>query len=125
MLEIPQGAAATYNRNHGVVVHRRRRTCGPLERPGVPRIIPGRLSSQVRPNQIAGKDEDPGRLKDDADGYEQIPGVPTSAGLVRIDPPGHPQQSRDMHEIKGKVETNEEKPKVQTSELLVIPFPGS
>src|SRR6266576_5731473 len=81
MLEIPQGTAATYDRNHSVVVHRRRRTCGPLERPGVQRIIPGRLSSQIRPDQIARKEEDSGRLKHDADGYYQIPDIPTAARL--------------------------------------------
>src|SRR5216684_1398307 len=123
MLEIPQGTAATHDRNDSVVVHRRRRACGPLECPRIPRIIPRRLASQVRPNQIAGKDEDSGCLKDDADGYEQIPGIPTAAGLIRIDPPGHAQQPRDMHEIKRQVETDEEKPKVQSRERLVIPLP--
>src|SRR6266571_5053679 len=124
MLEIPQGTAATYDRNHGVVVHRWGRTRGPLQRPRIPRIIPRPFTSQIRPNQVAGKDEDSGRLKDDADGYEQIPGVPTAAGLVRIDPPGHAQHSRDMHEIERQVETDEEKPKVQSCERLVIHPPS-
>ena len=115
MLEIPQGTAAMYNGNHGVVVLRRRRTGGPLERPRVPRIIPGRLSSQIRPNQIARKEEDSGRLKHDTDGNYQIPDIPTASRLVGIDPPGHPQQSRDMHEIESKVETDKEKPEVQLS----------
>src|SRR5258706_4067567 len=125
MLEIPQGTAATHDRNHSVVVHRRRRTCGPLKRPRVPRIIPRRLASQVRPNQVDGKDEDSGCLKDDAYRYDQIPDVPTATGLIGIDPSRHSEHSRDMHEIECKVETDEEKPKVQPCERLVIHLPGS
>src|SRR6266481_4419103 len=50
MLEIPQGTAATYDRNHSVVEHRRRRACGPLERPRVPRVMPSSPGTCMKSN---------------------------------------------------------------------------
>ena len=52
------------------------------------------------------------RLEDDADGHDQIPGVPTAARLVGIDPSRHPQNSRNVHEVESEVEADEEKPEV-------------
>ncbi len=40
---------------------------------------------------------------------------PNRGRVRRYKPPGHPQQSGNMHEIERKVETDKEKPKVHYS----------
>ena len=55
-------------------------------------------------------------------GLVMLPGILLVCGLCTS--PGHAQQSGDMHEIERKVETDEEKPKVQSCERLAIHLPG-
>ena len=108
----------------GVVVHGRRRTCGPLQRPRVPRIVPGGLTSQVRPHQIGGENQDPSSLKGDADGDDQIPDVPAAARLIRIDPARHSQNARNVHEVERQMKANKKQPEVQLAERFVIHLAG-
>src|SRR5580700_1902420 len=116
MLEIPQWTPASNSRDHGVVVYRWGRTCRPLQCPCVPRIVPSRLASEVRPNQIEGEDKHPQRLKRDADGYYQVPSVPAAAGLICINPPRHAEEPGNVHKIECEVKADEKQPEMQFSE---------
>src|SRR5258708_7051412 len=51
MLKVPERAAAPNYRDRGEVVGRRRRICGPLECPGVPRIASSSFAPAIGPEQ--------------------------------------------------------------------------
>ena len=112
MLDVPERAPTFDYGNFGKVVFQRRRTRGPLERPRIPRIITSGLTLEIRPKQIPDKHECAGDLKENTDCTDQVPHVPSEAGFVRVNPARHAQQSRNVHEIKSKVETNQEKPEM-------------
>src|SRR5579863_6859692 len=99
MLQVPQRPPASDLRKPGEVVRRRWRTGGPFERPRIPGIVPGDGAAEVRPQQVAGKNQDAGGLKEYTDGHDEIPDVPTAAWLVGIDPARHPQNAGDVHEV--------------------------
>ena len=81
MLEIPKRATALDRWNNGEVICRRRRRCRPFERPGVPWVAACTSSLEVRPQQIGDKSHDSQRLKEHANRYNEIPQIPTTAGL--------------------------------------------
>ena len=113
MLEIPERATALDGWNDGEVICRRRRRCGPLEGPGVPRVAPRRSSSEVRPHEIRHENHDTQCLKENADGYDEIPHVPASAWFISVDSSRHTKQAGNVHEVKCQVEPDEEKPEMQ------------
>src|SRR5579871_4083546 len=108
MLGVPERATALNHGDRGEVVSRRRRVRGPLEGPRIPRITSGRFAAEIRPEQVCQEDQNSGSLEENSDGHNEVPGVPTSARLIGVDPPWHTQQPRDMHEVEGEVEADYE-----------------
>src|SRR5580704_19306602 len=93
MLQVPQRPAALYLRSDREVVRGRRRIGRPFERPSVPRIDPGDCTAEVRPQQVADKNQDPRGLKEHTDCHDEIPNVPAAPRLIGIDPARHPQNA--------------------------------
>jgi hypothetical protein len=120
VLDVPERAPAFDDGNSSEVVFHRRRTRGPLERPSIPGIISSGFAFEIRPEQISDEHSCAGDLKKHADCTDQVPDIPSAPGFIGINPPRHSQQTWDMHEIERKVETNQEKPKVQFAERFVV-----
>src|SRR5713226_3385246 len=106
VLKVPERATALNRWNDGEVVCRRRRTSGPFESPRIPGIVSSGFATVVGPEQVSQEDQDPGSLKKNPDGDNEVPGVPTTPRLVGVDPSRHAQQSWDMHEVEGEMEAN-------------------
>src|ERR1700675_554230 len=106
MLKVPERAAALNYRDRGEVVGRRRRIRGPLERPGIPRITSSGFAPEIGPEQVSQEDQNPGSLKENSNGHNEVPRVPTTPRFVGVDPSRHAQQSWDMHEVEGQVEAD-------------------
>src|SRR5580704_15571760 len=104
MLQVPQRAAALDLRGDREVVRRRRRIGGPFERPRIPGIAPGERTTEVRPQQVADKNQDAGGLKEHTDCHDEIPNVPAAPRLIGIDPARHPQNAGNVHEIERQME---------------------
>src|SRR5262249_20762572 len=77
MFQIPQRSSACDNRNRGKVVGWRRRTRRPLERPGIPRIVPRFGSFEIRNDEVPHEDQDGDRLNECTDRDDQVQRVPT------------------------------------------------
>src|SRR5271163_2951670 len=120
VLDVPERAPALDDGNPGKVVLHWRRTCGPLERPRVPRIVSSSLAFEIRPKQVSYEHNCPGHLEENADCTDQVPDVPSEAGLVSVNSSRHSQQTRDMHEIEGQMEPDKEKPEVPFAERFVV-----
>src|SRR5271168_4460079 len=108
VLQVPKRAPAAHHGCRGKVVIGWRRTGGPLERPRVPGIISGRFTLPKRPKKIDDEHKNTCGLKECADGDDQVPGFPSAARLVGINPAWHSQEAGDMHEIKREVEPDYE-----------------
>src|SRR6476620_8809250 len=119
VLEIPERAPAPDSWDLSKVVCRRRRSCRPFECPGVPWIASGAVTFEIRPEQVTHEDQNSGGLKDHTDRRKKIPDIPAPPGLVGIDSSRHPQQSRDMHQVKREVKSDQEQPEVQLPQPLV------
>src|SRR5690349_21044567 len=85
MFEVPKRPAASDRGNQCEIIGGRRRSSGPLERPGIPRVAPCTLALEVRPQQVANEGQNTNGLKDHSYGRQEIPQVPTAPGLVGID----------------------------------------
>src|ERR1700734_1067833 len=103
MLKIPERASALHRWNDGKVVCGRRRIGGPFESPGIPGIASGGFATVIRPEQVSDEDQNPGSLEENSDGHNEVPSVPTAAGLIGVDPSRHAQQSGDVHKVEGEV----------------------
>src|ERR1700741_1458197 len=107
MLQIPQRSAARdcWARTKGG--GRRGRTYGPFQSPGIPGIVPGFGSPEIRNNQVSDESEGGNALYKCADGHEKVQRVPTAAGLIRVNAPRHSEQARNVHQIKGEMESDQ------------------
>src|SRR5437588_1087909 len=123
MLKVPQRAATLNDWARGKVVGRRWRIRGPFKGPGVPRIASGGFTAEIRPDQVSQEDQNPDSLEENSDGHDEVPRLPTTARLIGVDSSRHAQQSRDMHEVEGKVEADYEKPEMQLTERLAVHLP--
>src|SRR5690349_6773625 len=103
MLEVPERAAAANLGNYRKVITWRRGRYGPLQGPGIPRIISRCRAANVRPNQIEEENQHSGGLEENPDGDDQIPNIPAASGFVGVDSAGHAQQPGDMHEVERQV----------------------
>src|SRR5215469_1915655 len=65
------------------------RVCRPLERPGIPGIVPCFCSFEIRNDEVPHEDQDGDRLNEGADRDDQVERVPTTPGLVGVDPARH------------------------------------
>src|SRR5579864_6649736 len=108
VLKVPQWAAALNDWARGKVISRRRRIRGPLKCPGVPRIASGGLTAEIGPDQVSQEDQNPGSLEENPDGHDEVPSVPTPPRFIGVDPSRHAEQSGDMHEVEGEVESDDE-----------------
>src|ERR1700730_3062475 len=124
MLKIPKRAAAPDLWNDREVIHGWRRASGPLQSPCIPGITADGLTMEVRPKQVGHENQNGRGLKEHPDGHDQIQRVPTAARFVGINPAGHAEKSRNMHEIEGQMESDDEEPKVQFAERFVVHFSG-
>src|ERR1700730_12867473 len=79
---------------------------------------------KVRPEQIGNKNQNARGLEEDADGHNQIQGVPTTPRLVCINAARHSENAGNVHEIECQMEPDEEEPEVQFAERLVVHFSG-
>src|ERR1700756_1787695 len=118
MLQIPQRSTARNRGNGHKVVRRRRRTDGPFQRPCIPRIIARLHSFEIRNDQVCYKYKDRNRLNKCTDRDQQIQGVPTTAGLIRIDSSWHPQNARNVHHVERQVESDQEEPEMPFAEAF-------
>src|ERR1700677_880492 len=112
MLQVPEGTPALHGRNCRKVIDRRRRSCRPFERPCVPGIRPRDFAPGVRSQQIENKAADGESLKHDAGTYDQVPHSPAAVELIGVNPARHTENAGYVHEIEGKMETYQEKPKM-------------
>src|SRR5690242_7950883 len=67
VLDVPQRTPAVNDRRCRKVIDRRRRSGGPLQRPGIPGIVPGLFSLVVGVDEVVDEDQDCNRLEDCAD----------------------------------------------------------
>src|SRR5580692_4029201 len=118
MLQVPQGAAACHCRNRRKVIGRGRRRCGPFQRPCVPRVVTGPGSLEIRNDEVGNEQENCEGLNERADCDEQVQGIPTTAGLIRVDSPWHPQNARNVHHVERQVKANKEKPEMPIAQTL-------
>src|SRR5438270_8507342 len=123
MLKAPARTPTLNHRDGGEVIGGRRRIRGPLKGPGVPRIASGGLTAEIGPDQVSQEDQNSDSLEENSDGHDEVPRVPTTARLIGVDPSRHAQQSRDMHEVEGKMEADYEKPEMQLTERLAVHLP--
>ena len=101
------------------VVIRRRRSGGPLQRPGIPWIIARRFAFEVRPeDRLHHPEQDADDLKNHADGNDQVPDLPSAARLVGINAARHAQHAGNVHEVEGKMEADQEQPEVPLAQRL-------
>src|SRR5579872_2022436 len=112
MFQVPERPPALHARNCCEVIDRWRRIRGPFERPCVPRIRSRDCALEVRPQQIADEAADAENLKDDADAYDQVPYSPAPVELISVNPAGHPENARYVHEIESEMEADQKKPKM-------------
>src|SRR5690242_17523927 len=110
MFYVPQRPTAGDDRDCGEGVLARRRRRGPLQRPRVPWVVSGCRAFEVGPEKVRYPTRDSDDLEHHADGDDQIPEFPATAGVVRVDAARHAENSRDVHEIKREVEADEEQP---------------
>src|ERR1700680_1479248 len=118
MLEVPERTATLNNRNRCEVIGRRRGVRGPFEGPGVPRIASGGFAPEIGPDQVSQEDQNPGGLEENPDGHNEVPRVPTPPRFVGVNSSRHAQQSRNMHEVEGQMEADDEDPEMQLTERL-------
>src|SRR5271157_2401558 len=119
MLQVPQRTTAPNHGNLDEVVVWRRRANSPLQRPRIPRIVPRRVPFEVRPYEIHYPEQEAGDLKNDADGDDEVPDLPSATGFVGINAARHAQHARYVHEVERQMETNEEEPEMPLAESLV------
>src|ERR1700722_16541414 len=79
MLKVPERAAALYFWNRSEVISRRRRIRGAFESPRIPGIVSGDFAAEIRPDQVSQKDQNPGGLEENSDGYDEVPRIPTAS----------------------------------------------
>ena len=106
------GRRLVHHRQRLEVVRRRRRRRRPLERPGVPRIVAGRLALPQR-------DDDVRRGNRMATTWTATPSVetrfqhlPAASGRVGVDAARHAEQPGEVHGHEGQVEADDEQPEV-------------
>src|SRR5271165_2034922 len=119
MFAIPERTTAADRRDGSKVVGRRRRTHGPFECPGVPGIVAGLGSLEIRNDEVGDEDQYGDGLDESANSGKQIPNIPAAAGFVGVDAARHTEQAGDVHEIKGEMKADNEQPKMQFAEGLV------
>src|SRR5580698_1444669 len=124
MLQVPQRASALYLRRDREVVRGRRRIGRPFERPCIPGIAPGDFTAEVRPQQVADKNQDARGLKEHTDRHNEIPTVPAAPRLVGVDPARHPENAGNVHKIERQMESDSEEPEMQLAEPLVVHSSG-
>src|SRR5229473_7486948 len=120
MFKVPERAPALDLRDGVEVVCGRRRIRGPLQCPGIPRITCSGFAPKIRPEQVPQEDQNPGSLKENSDGHNEVPRVPTAPRFVGVNPSRHAQQSWDVHEIEGQVEADQEEPEMQFAERFAV-----
>src|SRR5215469_11984636 len=89
MFHVPQRTPARNHRYGGKVVRRRWGACRPLERPGIPRIVPCLGSFEIRDYKVPHEDQDGDCLNEGADRDDQVQRVPTPPWLVGINAARH------------------------------------
>src|SRR5882757_5889868 len=76
------------------------------------------LAPEVSPHHVVEKTQEASRLKDGSNADDQIPHLPSAACLVGIDAPWHTEHARNVHEVEGEVEANQEEPEVPLAQCL-------
>src|SRR5437660_11317587 len=100
MFDIPERPPATDGWNRLEVVRRRRRSRGPFQRPGVPRIVTGWGAVFQGIEQVPHDDQVTGCLDQGAETGQLVPQLPMAIGRVRENPTSHPQDAGYMHGTK-------------------------
>src|SRR6185369_955866 len=104
---------ATFDRwNFSEIELRRRRSCGPLEGPGIPRIVSGLRPFARGSEKVENEDEDPNCLEEDTESDHKIQSSPTTSSFVGVDAAGHPQNAGNVHRIESHVEANHPQPEM-------------
>src|SRR6202453_941403 len=103
MLEIPERTTALDRGNGREVVFWWRRIRGPFKSPRIPRIAPGNLAAEVRPDKISQEDQDSSGLEENADGHDEVPSVPTAPRFIGVDPWWNPYNAGAVKAQKGRV----------------------
>ena len=67
--------------------------------------LPASCAIEHGVEEVANENENGHRLEEDANGDDEIPDVPASAGLVGVDAAGHAKNAGDVHEIEGEMES--------------------
>src|SRR5271155_4612786 len=119
VLQVPQGPAARNHRNGSKVVIRRRRTYRPFQSPGIPRIVAGFRSFEIRVNKIRDKDKYGDALNECADCDDQVQRFPTRARLVSVDAARHSENSGNVHDVECQVKPDQEEPEVELAKAFV------
>src|SRR6266404_5847029 len=112
VLDVPKRTATLDRGGFGEVVFRRWRTRGPLQGPGIPRIVPGQSPLAQRQEDVQYEDQCTDHLEHHADRANEIPDSPTASGFVRVNTPRHSQDTGNVHRVECDMETDEEQPKM-------------
>src|SRR6202030_4358515 len=105
VLQVPQRSAARNSGDRSEVIFGGRRTYRPLQSPGIPGIVSGFCSLEVRNDQVQDKHQGGDSLDERTDGHEKVQGVPAAPWLVGVDAPRHPKQAGNVHQVKGEMKS--------------------
>src|SRR5215467_14753922 len=119
MLQIPQLAGAAHLWQGLKVVLRRRRGCGPLQCPGIPRVITRRCPAAQRPQYVGHQAANARDLKESPNRRDHIVDFPTAAGVIGINAPRHPEDPGYVLRVESEMKADEEKPEMPQAQFLV------
>src|SRR5437763_2622114 len=117
--EITQRAGPRYVGNLVEVVRRRRRARVPLERVGLPGVVPRPPPGPRRLDGVDHEDERRERHHEGPDRRDEIPRRPPAVVVVGPDPARHPEQAEEVLREEGQVDSDEVEPEVDLPEPLV------
>src|SRR5580704_8366631 len=118
MFQIPQRTPASDHRQFREVVIRWRGCRRPLQRPRIPRIVSGNLAFVIRRNDVEHPYQHAQRLENHTDRDNQIPTLPSPAGIVGVNAAPHAEQPGNMHEVERHMETDQEQPEVPFTQAV-------
>src|SRR5208283_21835 len=118
VLLVPEWPPAPHDRQALEVVCRRGRSRGPLECPGVPRVIAGRGAATEGDDNVHDEECHRGDLEGNPEGRDRVQEVPPSIGWIGVDASWHAFESDKVKGYEGEIEAEDEQPEVPAAETL-------
>ena len=107
---IPQGIAATNDRNRTRAPGHARHLGEPLQRPRVPRVARAVGLFALGPEHIPDDHRHARSQNVGAHGRDHVQHIKALVGAIGVDAPRHAEQTREMHRQKADIEADEHQP---------------